>query len=1008
MKEKGYYDLLLKLGETINEDYIVKNLNEEKNAINDIDKYLLKQFNNILSIKLQEYKTVDDKLKFLNQIIGIYSKQSQLSNNVLLQIGNDLQEKVSYHQEIRLIDNHLFTNENEQELINEINKEIKTADSVYFIYPFISKGIINKIRNSFLYAQQHNIKINFITTTFDDIALFVNLYELENLVNSYNNILIRVEDNTEKRSERIHIKAAIFKRKSGFSTAIVGSSNLTYKGMMRGREWNIKISEFSNPNLYYHLFREYEKIWNDNLVNFNNANEREMLLTRIDNNRLHIKAQSEGTITRKYSMYDFQQKIVNRLQYRRKINKTKHLIIMATGTGKTIISAFDYLNQIKENNNFRPRLLFLAHQREIIDQAILTFRNVLQDNKFGCVFYENQTLDKTNYLFATVQSVYRNLKKFLPDQFDVIIFDEAHHIAAKSFVTIFNYFQPKQVIGLTATPEREDNKLITPYFDNEFAYELRLWDAINQRLLSPFDYYCIDDISSNLEGIDLNNDVELFKKLNTSERNKLLFSVINNYIGIYAQPFCLVFCITITHAKIVANFLQKEGLQAAYLTNEVSQERTTIINNFKKGKINYLCVVNMFNEGIDVPQIDTIIMLRPTSSKTIYLQQLGRGLRKTDSKNKLEVYDLIANVDKKYDITVGIKNLYNSHLERNKAFLGGNSGLPYGCTITLEKRSQKVILANLQKWYENKKRIHLVIKHYYRIYGVDGLVKVLQDYELTLWEFYNFLNDFYLKIGQDIKVYANGINDSNRNKNLLKQFLFLNDYHLINYFYQRLLKNINNEAINYEYDNLLICSLLYEVTSMKAFLKVFPNYLAIDDLVAEFINHNKLVVNELVMILKYKLENETLLVNEHNFLLYPLLAYESIFTVRQALCAIRRVNFIKQLGELRIIAFQAGHLTFDQTKAVIFADVAGSKYGKKTKYDATSKEYWWSIPEDKTMQSKLVNDLQNLKIAKFLFLDNKINHNLPNLYLKLYNFIGLGKYIDYVQEDYITVKFLIE
>jgi HKD family nuclease len=236
MKEKGYYDLLLKLGETINEDYIVKNLNDEKNVIKDIDKYLLKQFNNILSIKLQEHKTVDDKLKFLNQIIGIYSEQSQLSNNVLLQIGNDLQEKVSYHQDIRLIDNHLFTNENEQELINEINKEIKTADSVYFIYPFISKGMINKIRNSFLYAQQHNIKINFITTTFDDIALFVNLYELENLVNSYNNILIRVEDNTEKRSERIHIKAAIFKRKSGFSTAIVGSSNLTYKGMMRGRE----------------------------------------------------------------------------------------------------------------------------------------------------------------------------------------------------------------------------------------------------------------------------------------------------------------------------------------------------------------------------------------------------------------------------------------------------------------------------------------------------------------------------------------------------------------------------------------------------------------------------------------------------------------------------------------------------------------------------------------------------------------------------------------------------
>lgn len=216
-------------------------------------------------------------------------------------------------------------------------------------------------------------------------------------------------------------------------------------------------------------------------------------------------------------------------------------------------------------------------------------------------------------------------------------------------------------------------------------------------MLAKFDYYCIDDIQSNLAGVDLSNDQQVFKALNNDTRNQLLFDMIKNYIGVYHQPLALVFCINIEHAEIISNFLNQKGLKAAYLTSKTNHVRHKIISDFKKRKINYLCVVNMFNEGIDVPEIDSIILLRPTNSKTIFLQQLGRGLRKTINKNKLAVYDLIANIDQKYDITIGIKNLYHNQatLKHKDIFAQGFS-LPEGCTINLEAKSKEIILNNLQ------------------------------------------------------------------------------------------------------------------------------------------------------------------------------------------------------------------------------------------------------------------------------------------------------------------------
>ncbi|WP_342258420.1 DEAD/DEAH box helicase family protein [Spiroplasma endosymbiont of Dioctria linearis] len=896
-----------------------------------------------------------------------------------------------------------FTNKDEQELLTEIQNEILTSDEVYLIYPFISKSILNKISLTFNYCQKNKILIRIISTTFDDLSQFNNLQELKKLIESYDNIQIRIEDNLEGHSERIHIKAAIFKRKTNYNSAIVGSSNLTYKGMISGREWNIKFASKENNDLVQKMIEEFNLLWDDNLVDFSDDYERDLLIQKIKENQeqKNILELDNSFIYKKRNLYKFQKDVIDKLSYRRFQGKNRHLIVMATGTGKTLVSAFDFKRQW-ETSNKNLSILFLAHQKEIIDQALNTYREVLNNPNFGEVLYDGQIIsEKPLHLFATIQSLSNKINNFSKSQFDILIFDEAHHIAANSFEKTFNFFQPKQIIGLTATPEREDGKDIKKYFNNEFASELRLWDAINQKLLCPFDYYCIDDTSTDLNGVDINSDREIFKKINTQSRNELLYKTIEKYLGIYARPTALIFCITIEHANIISNFLKAKNLRAESLTAENNKDRKRILYEFKTGRINYLCVVNIFNEGIDIPEINTIILLRPTNSKTVYLQQLGRGLRKTELKNKLEVYDLISNIDNKYDLTLGIRNLFSSQI------IGTNfnvikKGLPYNSTITLEKHTENIILQSLKKWYGNKNIIKSKVIKYYKKYGSDSLEKIINNYEFSLQNFYNALDDLFLKTAKEISKFKDKENNTNRNKNILKQFIFLDNHQIISYFLNRLEGKINKKNIDLDFDNLLMTSFLYEITSMEKFLSLYPNYLEIDDLVEEFIINNKLIVEELILILKYKLKHE-ILNYKGNF--DKLLSVNSTYTVKQCLSVLGRTNFLHYRDEMKVLTFQAGYLTFDNSKQLILADEDSTSYGKLTKYNKTTNKFYWSIPETMSIEHKIIRDFSNDSIKKFLFLHDKQNYEQKNMFLKLYKFVGIGIYNKMLNEKYLTAEF---
>ncbi|AVN60328.1 DNA/RNA helicase [Mesoplasma entomophilum] len=901
----------------------------------------------------------------------------------------------------------LFTNKDEQKLLEEINNEILTSNEVYLIYPFISKSILNKIAPTFEFCTKNNIQIKIISTTFDDLAQYNNLNELKLLADKYSNIKIKIEDNLERTSERIHIKASIFKRNEELSTAIIGSSNLTVKGMISGREWNIKLTEQNNKELINKMINEFDNLWNEDFVDFSDEFQRELLIQKIkENQQAVVQSKIEllsNNLTKKY-LYKFQKEIIDKLSYRRHINKNKNLVIMATGTGKTLVSAFDYKRQTEQAKK-DLKILFLAHQREIVDQAIKTYRHVLENNQFGEVMYDGSiNSDKPTHLFATIQTLSTRLDKFKPDDFDIIVYDEAHHIAANTFDKVFNYFKPQQILGLTATPEREDNKDIKAYFDDEYATELRLWDAIDQKLLCPFDYYCIDDTNTNLQGVDLNSDKDIFKVVNTESRNELLFETIKKYLGVFARPTALIFCVTVEHAINISNYLNSKNLKAEALTSQNTKDRKRILHEFSTGRINYLCVVNIFNEGVDIPEINTIILLRPTNSKTVYLQQLGRGLRKTELKNKLEVYDLISNIDNKYDITLGIRNLFNPAIRSSKS-ISAKEGLPYNCTINLEKHTEEIIINSMKSWYLNKNSMKSYIVEYYERFKEKALNNMLKDYDLTLIDFYNNLDNLFMPIAKQINKFKDNENNTNRNKNILKQFLFLNNHKIINYFYKRLTKQLLSNEINLDLDNLLITSCLYEITSMEKFLNVYPNYLEINDLVENFIVEHKVIVEELVMILKYKLDNETLIFeNEYE----TGLNVSSTYTVKQVLSLVNRTNFLHYRTEMKVLTFQAGFLTFDNSKQIILADEESENYGKKTKHDDINNLFYWSLPEKMTIKNKIIKDFENENIKKYLFIQDRQNVNKKNLYLKLYKFTGIGKFEEMLIDDFLTAKFKLK
>lgn len=597
----------------------------------------------------------------------------------------------------RLIHSELFTGGNSgTTLESELRKEILSSDKIDLLVSFIKWKGIRILERELREFTERGGKLRVITTTYIGATDSKAVEFLASLKNTE----VKVSYNTG--NERLHAKAYLFQRNTGFHTGYIGSSNFSRSALTDGLEWNLKITTKEVGHIIDKFKKTFESYWQNTEFELYDQNVHSVKL---------VDALKQGKFSKEYifttSYFDikpfhYQSEILEKLEVERSVHdRYKNLLVAATGTGKTVISAFDYKNFKK--NNQSSKLLFVAHRKEILEQARATFRGILKDNNFGDLMVDGIEPNSNEYVFASVQTLNNRLKgiKLSPEYYDFIVIDEVHHIEAKTYRPIIDYFKPKILLGLTATPERMDGADILKDFCNRIAAEIRLPEALNKKLLSPFQYFGITD-SIDLSNVKWEKGKYVASELTSlyTKNNVRVGQIIDNlkkYINDINDVQAIAFCVTVEHAIFMTEKFNLAGLKAEYLTSKNSNDRYRIREQFKKKSFNYLFVVDIFNEGVDIPEIDTVLFLRPTESLTIFLQQLGRGLRLAEGKDCLTVLDFVANARPEYDFENKFRALIGKTTTSvRKEVEDDFPHLPLGCSIVLEKKAKETILENIK------------------------------------------------------------------------------------------------------------------------------------------------------------------------------------------------------------------------------------------------------------------------------------------------------------------------
>jgi len=594
----------------------------------------------------------------------------------------------------------------EPQMDSELRKEIATSDGIDLLISFIRWTGLRLLLSDLSRAASRGARIRVITTSYMGATELSCLDRLSALPGA--EIRISVD---EKRT-RLHAKAYHFLRNTGFSTAYVGSSNLSRSAITSGLEWNLKVTEENSPEIIGKFRGTFETYWNDpEFVRFL-PEEREKVRAALARGRSsRTKDPLQFFPSAEIHPYVFQQEILDRLEVARELGGSfRNLVVAATGTGKTFVAAFDF-RRFRDRHP-RARFLFVAHRREILEQSVALFRLVLADRNFGTLWSGGDPPEDMRHLFLSV-STFRSRelwKRMPPESFEFIVADEVHHGEAPSWRRLLEHFRPEVLLGLTATPERHDGQDILRYFDGRIATEIRLPEAIDRKLLSPFQYIGVTDDSVDYRSLRWERggyrreDLEKILTGNDLRVRKVL-EALGTWIPDLSEVRGLGFCAGVAHADMMARQFNAAGISAESVSGETEGKvRETVRERLREGKLRFVFAADLYNEGVDLPWVNTILFLRPTESLTVFLQQLGRGLRLHEGKECLTVLDFIGHPHRNFSF----ESRFRALMERTrrpirKEVEEGFPYLPSGCSIVLERVAQEYVLENVSRAIGNRR-----------------------------------------------------------------------------------------------------------------------------------------------------------------------------------------------------------------------------------------------------------------------------------------------------------------
>ncbi|MDO4961648.1 MAG: DUF3427 domain-containing protein [Eubacteriales bacterium] len=701
---------------------------DEAEASSIISDYVSKILKKGLDDVLSAGGDIANQIDLANEIVEIVKRQTAVEEvddlklespaNQLMALINERDPSLAVGKtakdmprpETSIARSSLFTNaKHEPSLVVELKKEIRSADHIDFLVSFIKWSGLVKIIDDLREFTQSGGKLRVITTTYMGASDSKAIEELSKLPNT----VVKISYVT--KSTRLHAKMYAFYRDNGYSTAYVGSSNLSNAAISSGLEWNVKLTATDMPETMNKIEATFENYWNaDDFEVYGGTEEELHKLIELLNEE---KKRDSFDFFFDIKPYPYQQEILDKLKAEREIRQHyKNLVVAATGTGKTVISALDYRNYCNAHKGEKNKLLFVAHREEILQQSLKTFQMVMKDNNFGELYVGGHKPESIDHLFASIQTINsRNLCETLASNYyDFIIVDEFHHAAALTYDKMLKHFKPKVLVGLTATPERMDGKSILEWFDGRIAAEIRLPEAIERRLLCPFQYFGVSDSVDLSElrwtrgGYDKSELENVYVASRESARRRAgdIILAMQRYVASMDDVKALGFCVSVKHAEFMTEFFNENGIPSLYVTGETDDNtRKNSKAMLEAGKVKVIFTVDLYNEGVDIVPLNTVLFLRPTESLTIFLQQLGRGLRLSEGKDCLTVLDFIGQANKNYRFEEKFKALLQPGSgSLNKEIRDEFPSVPHGCYIQLEKKAARVILENInaatgkQKW----------------------------------------------------------------------------------------------------------------------------------------------------------------------------------------------------------------------------------------------------------------------------------------------------------------------